>query len=102
MAGPVRYYCLELLMVFWPADPTNLDAFACSVELVIRSRASALLSVVPRALSSDPSIRLASPPDSERFPKLDRTSESEAGERGAKRTASDAPAHSPSAEVGAM
>ena len=47
-------------------------------------------------------LRLARvPPDSERVPKLDRANGSEAGECGAKRTASDAPAHSPAAEVGA-
>jgi hypothetical protein len=41
-------------------------------------------------------------PTPERVPKRSRASGSEAGERGAKRTASDAPAHSPAAEVGAM
>ena len=78
-----------------------LDATARLMGLVIGSRASALLSVAPCALPPSSSIPSASPPDSERVPKLDRRSGSEAGERGAKRTASDAPAHSPAAEVGA-
>ena len=52
--------------------------------LVIGSRASAVLSVEPGALLPLPSIPSASPPDSERVPKLYRASSSEAGERGAK------------------
>jgi hypothetical protein len=65
-------------------------------------RASALLSVEPRALPPLPSILSATRPTPERLPKPDRGSVSEAGERGAKRTASDAPAHSPAADVGVL
>jgi len=70
---------------------------------VITSRASALLSVEPHALppmTVDP-VGVPRPTPSE-FPGSTARSGSEAGERGAKRAASDAPAHWPSAEVGAM
>jgi hypothetical protein len=66
--------------------------------LVIGSRASALLSVVPCAPLPSPSALSASPPDSERGPKLCRGSEGAQGEAGG----SVSPGTLPAAEVGAM
>jgi len=64
--------------------PTPVDVIVRLVWLIVRSRASALLSVVPRAPLPYLSILSVSPLDSERVPKLDRRSTSEVGERGAK------------------
>jgi len=83
--------------------PALLRTAARWVVLVIGSRASALLSVVPCAPLPYPSVPSASPPDSERVPQLDRASGGEVGraqgESGRRRCT---PASSSAVEVGAM
>ena len=62
-----------------------MNATARLVGLVIGSRASALLYVVPCAPLPHLSVLSASPPDSERVPKLDRGGGRAQGEAGGER-----------------
>jgi hypothetical protein len=61
-----------------------------------------LLSVVPCAPLPCPSVPSASPPDSERVPKLDRASGGEVGRAQGEAGGERVPARSPAADVGAM